>query len=221
MTEKPAKPEQTVMDLSALKTDRPSVPETDPETVNVFRPNDIPDERRDRIRRHRLWLDTIRKEYPMPMTPYRIGVYIRYFNQTKYEDYLERHKDQFRDTISLCPLWTLVDFYVDTGSVAPNMESAPEWCRLLDDCLYGKVDLIITQKISNVSRKPQDIAVIARLLAAQKKPVGIYFISENIFTLASYYMRDLHETDFLPEGWQPLPDDPGESRLLSGGDNVY
>ena len=217
MTEKPVKPEQTVMDLSAVKTDHPTIPET----VNVFRPDDIPDERRDRIRRHRLWLDTIRKEYPMPMTPYRIGVYIRYFNQTKYEDYLERHKDQYRDTISLCPLWTLVGFYVDTGSVAPNMESAPEWCRLLDDCFEGKVDLIITQKVSNVSRKPQDIAVIARLLAAQEKPVGIYFISENIFTLASYYMRDLHETDFLPEGWQLLPGDPEESRLPAGGDDVY
>ena len=75
--------------------------------------------------------------------------------------------------------WTLVDFYIDNGSVAPNMESAPEWCRLLDDCFSGKVDLIITQKISNVTRKPQDLSFVSRLLAAQKKPVGIYLSARS------------------------------------------
>ena len=115
--------------------------------------------------------------------------------------------------------WTLVDFYIDNGSVAPNMESAPEWCRLLDDCFGGKVDLIITQKISNVTRKPQDLSFVSRLLAAQKKPVGIYFISEDIFTLASYYQQDLHETIFLPEGWKLLPDEE-EILQLPGGDHV-
>ena len=199
MAEKPIRMEQSVMDL-------PVPAEGAPAAVNVFRPEDVPDERRDRVRRHRLWLDTIRKEYPMPATAYRIGVYIRYFNQTKYEDYLEYHKKEFRDTIGRCPLWTLVDFYVDYGIAAPNMENAPEWCRLLDDCFCGKVNLIITQKVSNVSRKPQEIALVARLLAAQEEPVGIYFINEDLFTLASYYLQDLRETDFLPAGWDLLPD---------------
>lgn len=213
MSEKQMKAEQTSMDLSAVEA-RNEVTE-----VNVFRPDDISAEQKDLIRRHQLWLSTIRKEYPLPSHPYRIGVYIRYFNQTKYKDYLEYHKKQFEDTIALCPLWTLVDFYVDNGSVAPNMENAPEWCRLLDDCFSGKVDLIITQKVSNVTRKPQDISLISRLLAAQEKPVGIYFISEDIFTLASYYQQDLHETAFLPEGWQLLPDEK-EHLQLPGGNHV-
>ena len=89
----------------------------------------------------------------------------------------------------------------------------------MDDCLSGKVDLIITQKVSNVTRKPQDISLISRLLAAQEKPVGIYFISEDIFTLASYYQQDLHETAFLPEGWQLLPDEK-EHLQLPGGNHV-
>ena len=204
LSEKQMKAEQTSMDLSAVEA------QNEVTEVNVFRPDDISTEQKDLIRRHQLWLSTIRKEYPLPSHPYRIGVYIRYFNQTKYKDYLEYHKKQYEDTIALCPLWTLVDFYVDSGSVAPNMESAPEWCRLLDDCFSGKVDLIITQKVSNVTRKPQDISLISRLLAAQEKPVGIYFISEDIFTLASYYQQDLHEVGFLPEGWNLLPDDAEE-----------
>lgn len=163
-------------------------------------------DRSDKISEHRLWLQNIRKEHPLPATPYRVGVYIRYFNQTKYENYLDYHIKNYEDTLALCPKWTLVDFYIDEGATAPNMESAPEWCRLLDDCFDGKVDLIITQKVSNVSKKSQEITFVSRLLASLDNPVGIYFISEDIFTLASYYKADIQDKDFLPEGFQVLPE---------------
>lgn len=55
------------------------------------------------LARHRLWLDSIPHEYPMPYTPYKIGVYIRYFNQTRHENYLEKHIQQYMDDIALCP----------------------------------------------------------------------------------------------------------------------
>ena len=35
-----------------------------------------------------------------------------------------------------------------------------------------------------------EITILARLLASLKKPVGIYFVSEDIYTLASYYRHD-------------------------------
>ena len=161
-----------------------------------------------KIADHRAWLRSIRHERPSTQASYRIGVYIRFFNQTKYQDYLEYHKKQFSDTVALCPNWTLVDFYIDHGSTAPNMETAPEWSRLVQDCFAGRVDLIITQKVSNVTRKPIEITILAGLLAAQKHPVGIYFISEDIFTLASYYQEDMRDTYLLPRpDWQVLPDD--------------
>ena len=151
------------------------------------------------IQQHKLWLSGIRHERPNTVHPYQVGVYIRYFNQTKYEDYLSNHKKQFIDAIALCPKWTLTDFYVDEGSVAPKMESAPEWSRLIMDCMDGKVDLIITQKLSNVSRDPDEITICARLLASQPHPVGIYFISEDVFTLSSYYLEDLKDRSLLCE----------------------
>lgn len=162
---------------------------------------------------HREWLKSIRHERPSPEVPFKVGIYIRYFNQTRYENYLEFHKKQFEDTIALCPNWTLVDFYIDEGSTAPNMESAPAWSQLLDDCFDGKVNLIITQKVSNVSKRTAEVTLCARLLAAQKKPIGIYFISEDIFTLASYYRDDLKDPFFLPTpDWKPLPDTEEETR---------
>ena len=101
---------------------------------------------------HKAWLKKIKKEHPSPYQLFKVGVYIRYFNQTKYENYLDYHKMQFIYFINKCPNWTLVCFYVDQGQAAPKMENAPEWCRLLDDGFKKKVDLFITQKVSNVSR---------------------------------------------------------------------
>ena len=128
-----------------------------------------------KIAEHKSWLQSIRHEHPSTATSFRIGVYIRYFNQTKYENYLSFHKKQFADTIALCPRWTLVDFYIDEGQTAPHMESAPEWCRLMDDVEAGKVDLILTQKRSNVSSNINEVTFCSRVLATHG--IGIYLIS--------------------------------------------
>ncbi len=148
---------------------------------------------------HKKWLSTIRRERPNAAKAFKVGIYIRFFNQTKHKNYLELHKKQFSDAIALCPKWHLIDYYVDTGPTAPYMENAPEWSRLLSDCVDGKVDLILTQKISNVSHDISEITFCSRALAAMTPPVGIYFISEDIFTLASYYQADLRDIEFLPE----------------------
>ena len=102
---------------------------------------------------HLAWLRKIRHELPSPAKHYKIGIYIRYFNQTKYDNYLDNHKALYQSTLALCPNWELVDFYVDEGNSPPHMESAREWCRLLNDCYAGKIDMIFTQKMSNVSKK--------------------------------------------------------------------
>ena len=172
-----------------------------------------------KIAEHKMWLESVRKERPNPAKKYRIGVYIRFFNQTKYEDYLDFHKKQFSDTIALCPNWTLVDFYVDEGASPPNMETAKEWSRLVQDAWDDKVDLIITQKVGNVSKKRHEVIMFSRILAALKKPIGIYFISEDIFTLASYYQEDLRDHFFVPQGWEQLPDEPIDLRGLPDGND--
>ena len=125
------------------------------------------------VAQHKQWLKTIRHETPNPKIPFKVAVYIRYFNQTKYDDYLERNKEVFRATLAQYPMWEFVGFYIDNGSTAPNMESAVAWSKLLSDCDEGKVNLIITQKISNVSRKIDGVSIWAGILAGRNPPVGI------------------------------------------------
>ncbi len=169
-----------------------------------------------RLAAHRVWLHSIRHERPNTSHHFNVGVYIRYFNQTKYENYLAFHKKQYIDTLELCPNWDLADFYIDEGSSTPYMENAPEWSRLIEDCFAGKVDLIITQKISNVSRDPREVSFCSRMLAAQDHPIGIYFVSEDVFTLASYYMGDLYDPELFPdENWQILPEPDDDRGMLT------
>ena len=104
---------------------------------------------------------------------------------------------------------------MDQGQAAPKMENAPEWCRLLNDCFNKKVDLIITHKVSNVSRDANELTLCARLLAAQPHPVGMYYIGEDIYTLASYYLQDLRDAQFFPtEDWACLPDDDEDQLVV-------
>ena len=184
---------------------------------NVFRRGIIESPKEKLLARHRLWLATIQHEYPMPYIPYKIGVYIRFFNQTQYSDevYLGKHKQWFMDDIALCPRWTLVDFYVDYGSKAPHMESSKEWCRLLEDCFSGKVNLIVTQKAGNISDDPAELTFISRILATQTPPVGIYIISEDIFTIASYFRETLTDRNMLPGDWEVLPEDDLDAPMLT------
>ena len=85
---------------------------------NVFRRGEKLDRHRELVRKHRAWLDLVQHEYPLPYIHYKIGVYIRYFNQTEYANYLSYHKKQFRDTVALCP----------NGTVPHRMQKHPKSC---------------------------------------------------------------------------------------------
>ena len=85
--------------------------------------------------------------------------------------------------------------------------------RSLLDNSNAKVGDKVELTVSNVTRKPEDITLISRLLATLPHPIGIYFISEDIFTLASYYQEDLRDKGFFPSGWALLPDDSSEALL--------
>ncbi len=167
-----------------------------------------PDSNSQDVSQANLFIQSKKRNFPFREKPektkrFRVGLYIRYYNQTKYEDYLDYHKKALLQEMELYPNWTVVDFYIDYGQTAPNMENAPEWSRLLHDCEEGKVDLIITQKVSDVSRREFEIAFCSRLLASLEHPVGIYFIAEEIYTLSPRNLEDLRDTWFS-EGIEPI-----------------
>ncbi len=61
----------------------------------------------------------------------------------------------------------------------------------------------------------QGKSLSVRFLATLKKPVGVYFVNEDIYTLASYYQEDMREKRFFPTpDWQMLPDDNDDERKV-------
>lgn len=68
-------------------------------TDNVLRRHIKEDPRKKLLAKNRLWMDNLQHEYPLPFHPFKIGVYIHYYNQTKYKNYLEKHIQQFTDDI--------------------------------------------------------------------------------------------------------------------------
>ena len=127
------------------------------------------------------------------------------------------------------PCFTLTILFVYLDAISVELSVLSSFITMMSQHLSGILDRhsdkyfaplytgiiteIITQKVSNVSKRTAEVTLCARLLAAQEKPIGIYFISEDIFTLASYYRDDLKDPFFLPTpDWKPLPDTEEEIR---------
>lgn len=210
--------QQTVLALNVLAERQTISAENLPSQGNTLGSADQDEELKERISQHKQKMLNITHEYPLPETPYRIGVYIRFYNQTDHpdEEMLRKYEQEYVDIIDSCPQWTLVGFYVDHGASIPYMSKSREWCRLLDDCFRGKVNLIVTRLLRSVSKDVRETEMVARLLARQDPPIGIYFRSEDIFTLASYFRDDMTEREFLPEGWEVLPEDEIDQALKAG-----
>lgn len=73
--------------------------ETAPHFSMIF---DGDTERAEMIADHLIWLHSIRRERPLVSRPFKAGIYIRYFNQTRYENYLLTSTRRALSTPWLC-----------------------------------------------------------------------------------------------------------------------
>ena len=109
----------------------------------------------------------------------------------------------------------ITSFTPQSAPIGAEIIVTGEYLHNVTAAYIGDVQVDITQKVSNVSKKSHEVTLCARLLAQQEKPIGIYFISEDIFTLASYYLEDMKDTFFMPTpDWQILPEDDDSRRML-------
>ena len=85
--------------------------------------------------------------------------------------------------ISAHPNWSLKGIYQDYGG------SHKELDRLLEDCNYQDIHLIITASMSRFSRNI--IKTIEFVKDLREHHIGVYFLSENIYSMDSksdFYM---------------------------------
>ena len=79
--------------------------------------------------------------------------------------------------------WTLVDIYADEGISGTTTKKRKEFLRMIDDCMSGKIDMIVTKSVSRFARNTEDCLHHVRKL--KEKGISVFFETENIDTLGS------------------------------------
>lgn len=112
----------------------------------------------------------------------RVAAYCRV--STDGEEQLESYNSQVRyytDLIQSKPEWALVDVYADEAITGTMVGKRDNFVRMINDCMNGGIDLIITKSISRFARNTLDVLKYVRML--REKQVAIQFEEENINTL--------------------------------------
>ena len=114
----------------------------------------------------------------------RVAVYARVStddpNQTSS---YELQKNHYEDMVNQRANWDLVDIYADEGISGTSLKHRDNFLRMIEDCQAGKIDLIVTKSVSRFARNILDCIGYVRQLKAANPPIGVFFETENIFTL--------------------------------------
>lgn len=77
--------------------------------------------------------------------------------------------------------WAFAVIFADDGISGTNTKKREEFNKIIDECMAGKIDMIITKSISRFARNTLDCLHYIRKL--KDKNVAVYFEKENINTL--------------------------------------
>jgi DNA invertase Pin-like site-specific DNA recombinase len=114
----------------------------------------------------------------------RVAAYARV--STDHEDQqssLVAQTEYYKKLISERPGWQFVRIYVDDGISGLRTEHRAGFNCMVEDCLAGTVDLVLTKSISRFARNTVDSVSTIRKL--KEKGIAVYFEKENIYTMDS------------------------------------
>jgi site-specific DNA recombinase len=112
----------------------------------------------------------------------RVAAYCRV--STEFEEQESSYTTQvnhYTDYINNHPEWLLAGIYADDGISATNTKKREQFNKMIDDCMAGKIDMVITKSISRFARNTLDCLKYIRQLKEVNIPV--FFEKENINTM--------------------------------------
>lgn len=98
---------------------------------------------------------------------------------TSYEAQIEHYTNFIKKNEE----WQLGGVFADDGISGTNTKKRDEFNRMIEECMAGNIDMIITKSISRFSRNTLDCLKYIRLL--KEKNISVYFEKENINSLDS------------------------------------
>ena len=116
----------------------------------------------------------------------RVAVYARVSTMNiEQTSSIENQQKFYTKKVNETPNWELQQIYSDEGKSGTNAEHRPAFQQLIKDALNGEMDMIICASVSRFARNiSQCLDYVSELRTADPKhPVGVYFETENIYTL--------------------------------------
>lgn len=114
----------------------------------------------------------------------RVAAYCRVSTETEEQaTSYETQIDHYTAYINGHPDWTLAGVFADDGISGTNTKKRDEFNRMIDECMAGNIDMIVTKSISRFARNTLDCLKHIRQL--KEKNIPVYFEKENINTMDS------------------------------------
>lgn len=104
----------------------------------------------------------------------RVAAYCRV--STDSEDQLHSYKSQvsyYSTMIKEKSEWSYAGIYADEGITGTQVAKREDFQRMINDCMAGKIDMIITKSISRFARNTLDTLKYVRQL--KEKSVAVFF----------------------------------------------
>ena len=92
--------------------------------------------------------------------------------------------EHFKHLAEEHPNWELKRIFADEGISATSTKKREEFNEMIEECQNGKYDLIVTKSVSRFARNLVDCISLIRLLKVQSPPVGVFFETDNLYTLS-------------------------------------
>ena len=96
----------------------------------------------------------------------------------------ELQKEHYRQLAESHPAWDLRTIYADEGISGTSLKNRDQFNEMITACEAGEYDLIVTKSVSRFARNLVDCISLVRRLKRLTPPVGVYFETDNLFTLS-------------------------------------
>jgi len=112
----------------------------------------------------------------------RVAAYCRVSTETEEQNLsYEVQVAHYTEFIKKNAEWEFAGIFADDGISGTNTKKREEFNRMIDECMEGNIDLVITKSISRFARNTLDCLKYIRQL--KEKNIAVYFEKENINTM--------------------------------------
>ena len=112
----------------------------------------------------------------------RVAAYCRVSTlQEQQESSYEAQVSYYTEKITSNPCWKLAGIYADDGKSATSTRKRLDFQSMIDDCMAGKIDMVLTKSISRFARNTVDALTNIRKL--KEKNIPVLFEKESINTM--------------------------------------